>query len=288
MAEDRSVTPDEIAREARTGPRVLSPAEQAAIAFARDHRSAYGRRWRTRELEWTVVNADPLDSGNVSVTLTYRPVANFRGRPGEEVLVVAPNGEVVTRTRIHRLQEAFPWVLAVMALASVAAAAFFIPRILTQDSRGIDPLYVSGRILWMRVTEPRAVDAIQYTGADTSGEISNWAITPENEDTELVIITVTLINQQASQAVVVIDEEAAQLVTAERQTVKPIHTVERSKAIAEINPSYLDPRFLPLWNTVSIGSGEQIAGQMVFEVPKGSKFKEFRWQATDNMSARFR
>lgn len=288
MAEDRSSTPDDVAREARTGPLVSSPAEQAAIAFARDHRDAYGRRWRTRELQWTVVNADPLDSGNVSVTLTYRPVANFRGRPGEEVLVVAPNGEVVTRTRIHRLQEEFPWILAVMAVAAVVAAPILIWLILTQESRGIDPLYVSGRILWMRVTEPRVVDVIHYTGSDTSGEIVSWAITPENEDTELAIITVTLINQQTSRAVVVIDEEAAHLVIAERQTVKPLNTVGRSKSIEAIDPSYLDPRFLPLWNTVSIGSGEQVAGQMVFEVPRGSKFKEFRWQATDNMSARFR
>ncbi len=139
----------------------------------------------------------------------------------------------------------------------------------------------------MRVTEPRVVDAIHYTGAGTSGEIVNWAITPENENTQLVIITVTLINQQASQAVVVIDEEAAQLVTAEGQTLKPLNTVARSKSIEAIGASYLDPRFLPLWNTVSIGSGEQIVGQMVFEVPSGSKFKDFRWQATDNMSARF-
>jgi len=53
--------------------------------------------------------------------------------------------------------------------------------------------------------------------------------------------------------------------------------------VSTLNNNYNRPGFVPLWQSKSIAAGEQLTGMLVFEVPKGSTFKEFDWNATDNM-----
>lgn len=287
MAQNPPATPEEVESAASAEGSSLSAAEQIAIAHAQDHKEAYGRKWRKKDLTWTVINAEPLDDGGVRVRLTYRPAGGFKGRSGEEYMTVAPNREVTGRTQVHSPQESFPWLLAAISLASVVAAAVLVPLILTEEQRSIDPLYVAGRILWMRISEPNTVAAVQYTNVSTSGDVLSWEIAPEKPNTELAVVKVTLFNQQTNQAVVVIDEEAARLVTEGGRSVKPLNSVQRSHVVSEIDPAIQRPGFAPLWETKTIRSGERLTGMLVFEVPRGAKFKEFRWRASDSMVVRF-
>jgi hypothetical protein len=269
-------------------PPPLSPQEQAAIAFARENREPYGKRWRRKEMQYTVIDADPRPEGNMLVTVTYRPAGTFKGRPGEETITVAPNGEIVERVQVQSPQEVFPWALAVITLASFIAAPILIWLIWTSDTRGIDPLYVSGRILWIRLeNEPTLVPAIHYQNPATDGRLINWSVTPEDSSNVLAMVKVTLTNQLTSQARVLIDEESAKLLSTAGVLYSPTNIVTASKQIGSLDSALIQRGFVGLWRTVTINAGESLIGWMVFEVPPGTDFREFRWEASDTVNIRF-
>lgn len=262
----------------------LTPAEEAALAHARSDRQPYGR-WKKRELEYAVAGSEH-DGAVTRVRITYRPATGFRGRPGEEVIQVGPAGEIVAREQLHQPQEAFPWVLAAFAGLSAIVAAAMITLIIIDPETG-DPLYVPGRILWMRVTEPAIVPEVHFQNLDITGNLSSFAISPSTTDARLAVVQVTLINQQSNEVVVVIDEKAASLLTEGGDTIRPIDSVLRSVPMESLDPRLTYTGFVPLWTTVNLRSGEQVTGMLVFEVPPGARFKEFRWDASDSMIVRF-
>ena len=286
--QDSAARPSRSRGEAKPPPAPpLTPQEEAAIAFARDNRDSYPKRYRNKELQFSVVNAEPRDDGNMLVRLIYRPSGNFSGRPGEELILIAPNADVIERTQIHAPRENFPWVLGITAVAVLLAAPILIWLVLTQDDRNVDPLYVAGRILYMRLVEPELVPAIHYQNPDTAGNLTNWEILPQNPDNVLAIVKTTLINDKTAHAVVVIDENAAILMTDDGRSFRPINILTESKPITTIDNSLLQSTFVGLWNTVSIRKKENVIGWMVFEVPRGSEFREFRWTASDTITVRF-
>lgn len=265
----------------------LTPQEEAAVAFARDNRDVYPKRWRKKDLQFSVVNAEPRDDGNMLVRLTYRPSGSFAGRLGEETILIAPNANVLERIQVHAPRESFPWVLGVMALVAVIAAPILIWLIVTEEERNIDPLYVAGRVLWIQLEEPKIVPAIHYQNPDTEGNLTNWEIRPDNPDNVLAMIKTTLINQKTARAIVVIDENAAILQTEDGRSFRPLNIVTQSKPIATIDRSLRQSPFIGLWRTVDVNKNENLSGWMIFEVPRGSKFREFRWTASDSITVRF-
>jgi hypothetical protein len=262
----------------------LTPAEEAALARARTDKQPYGR-WKKKDLEYGVAGSEHVGD-TTRVRITYRPASGFRGRPGEEVIQIGAGGEVIAREQLHPPQEAFPWVLTAIAALSVIAAAAIVPLIIFNPVKG-DPLYVPGRILWMRVTEPAVVPAVHFQNLDISGNQTSFAISPSATGARLAVIQVTLINQQSHEVVVVVDEKAASMLTSADENLRPIDTVKRSIAVESLDPRLVYTGFVPLWTTVNISAGEQVTGMLVFEVPPGTKFKEFRWDATDSMIVRF-
>ncbi|MBM3959574.1 MAG: hypothetical protein FJ314_07370 [SAR202 cluster bacterium] len=267
----------------RAEPR-YTPPELAALEHARADRKPYGR-WAKRNLEFSVAGSEHAGEV-VRVRVTYRPAGNFRGRPGEEVVSVRSDGSFVEREVVHRPQESFPWVLAVLAAVSAIAAIVLIPLIII-DPRPGDPLYVSGRFLWMRVSNPLIAPAVHFQNQDISGSLSNFAISQPDASTQLAVIQVTLINQQSAEVVVVVDGKAAEVTTVNGLTVFPINTVERSANVQSLDARFVYQGFIPLWDTVTLPSGQQVTGMMVFELPTGDRVKEFRWVATDSMIVRY-
>ena len=268
-------------------PPPLSPQEQAAISYARDNREAYPKRWRKKDIQYTVVNAETQTDGNMLVTMTYRPSGTFKGRPGEETLLMSASGGLVERVQIGSPQEAYPWVLTGITVVSVISAFVLGYLIITDEGRNINPLYVAGRVLWIEVEKPFLVPAIHYQNPSTTGELLNWEIAPENPDNVLAMIKVTLINQQTAQARVIIDELSARLLSTSGNNYRPTNVVSGSKSIASINNGLRQDGFVGLWRPQTINSGENLIGWMVFEVPPGTDFQEFRWEASDLITIRF-
>lgn len=272
-----------------------SPAEAArasfplqvekALAYAADNKYAYGPGLGKTELSWEVVSAEERAKQLVRVTLRFRPAKSFQGRWGEEYVDVAPDGGVAARRVVRVPRETAPWVLIALAAMSVAAAAALIPFILFYE--GGDPHYVAGRTLYMRTDEPKLMPLVLFTGPDSTGVNHHWAIKTEGSGTELAVLKVTLINAQSNAVTVIIDENAAELRTGDDQAHKPLDLVKRTYQTETTDPRTSIAGFIPLWTTVTLDASKQVEGYMVFEVPAGSTFTEFRWNATDSAIVRF-
>jgi hypothetical protein len=150
-----------------------------------------------------------------------------------------------------------------------------------------DPLYVAGRTLWIRAERPISQQFIVYSGADLSGTIHTWAMKPDDEENNvLAYIEVTLINQTSGTVNLVIDESAATLMDGNRSSYEPVNTIDRTYS-AEDSPTFNVPEFIPMWGTLKLSVGEQVTGMLVFEIPRGSTFKEMRWKASDSAVIRY-
>jgi hypothetical protein len=260
---------------------------QAALAYAAENKYEYGPRFRNAELDWTIVSAEPMSNDIVRVRIEFTLQSGFRGNPGVEYMDVDAGGTVLARRQVSIPRESKPVVLMGITAFSVIIAVVLISLMTVFKSEGGDPLYVAGRTLWIRAEIPKAQDFIVYQGADVEGTVYNWAMKPVDEvNNELAYILVTLINQTSGTVNMVIDEEAAILLDGDRKSHNPINTIT-SAYTAELAPQYNVPGFVPMWGTVKLNEGEQVAGMLVYEVPKGSSFKELRWAASDSATIKY-
>lgn len=273
------MTPPDVAQAAY-------PSEvESALRYVGGNKYAYGPKLRDAEIAWEVTGATALPKGIVRVEIAFRPAKSFRGRTGAEVVDIGPDKSVAARRVLSAPRENLPWVLIAIAVLSLAAAGALIPWTLLHEEG--DPLYVSGRTLWVRTGEPKSGPHIIYEAPATDGNTYRWAMTPQGTGTELAYIHVTLINAQSQAIRVIIDEASSELRTGDDIARRPVNPLARAFQTETLDPRNTVPGFLPLWNPVTINEGEQIEGYMVFEVPAGSTFKEFNWRATDSATVRF-
>lgn len=260
---------------------------RAALEYAAENKYEYGPRLRDAELTWDVVSAETMANDIVRVRLEYSPTTSFRGDPGVEYMDVDAGGAILARRQVRVPRENKPLMLMGITAFSVVLAVVFISLMTVFKSEGGDPLYVAGRTLWIRAERPKAQEFILYTGADSTGTVSTWAMSPENvENNDLVYIKVTLINQTSGTVSLVIDEDAATLLDGNRTSYKPLDTINRAYR-AENVARYNVAGFIPMWGSIKLNKDEEVTGMLVFELPKGSSFDELRWRASDSATIRY-
>lgn len=278
--------PDELAGDAAWK---NFPAQvEAAINYAGANKYDYGPKFRNLELEYTVTSAVPVTDNITRVVLSSKPTTKFRGDSGSEYLDVDLNGDILARRQIRIAKESMPWILMGIATLSLIAAVVLVPVILLVQDDG-DPLFVAGRTLWFRATEPKIQPYVTYDAIDHQDVLRKWIIVPESSDTTIAWVNITLINQTSGAVSLSIDTDAVTLTTEGGLAVRPLDIFVDAKVPAE--GEVVNPRFnvleLPLWGSVVLESGTQISGFMSFEVPVGSKFSALRWSATDTANIRY-
>ena len=260
---------------------------RAALEYAAANQYEYGPRLHDVELTWDVVSAEPMANAIVRVRLEYSPTTSFRGDPGIEYMDVDPGGAILARRQIRVPKENRPVVLMRITTFSVILAVVLISLMTVFKPDAGDPLYVAGRTLWIRAERPQAQQYILYAGADNLGNVSTWAMEPDNiDENNLVYIKVTLINQTSGTVSLVIDEKAATLLDGNRTNYKPLNTITAAFK-AEENAQYDVEGFIPMWGSLELNKGEEVTGMMVFELPKGSSYSELRWNASDSAIIRY-
>jgi hypothetical protein len=251
------------------------------LDYAAANKYEYGPRLRDAEINWNVISAEPMSNDIVRVRLEYSLVTGFRGEPGVEYMDIDAGGAVLARRQISTPKENKPVMLMGVTALSVVLAVVLISLMTVFKSDGADPLYVAGRTLWIRAEVPESQQFIVYTGADIQGNQYTWAMKPDDEENnELVYVKVTLINQTSGTVNLVIDENAASLLDGNRKTYAPVNAIARAYT-AVSTPEFNVPGFIPMWGSMKLNEGEQVIGMLVYELPRGSKFTEFRWAATD-------
>jgi hypothetical protein len=259
----------------------------AALEYARANKYEYGPRLRNADLTWNVVSAERMAGDIVRVRLEFMQVSGFRGDPGSEYMDIDAGGAVLARRQLSIPKENKPFVLMGITAFSVILAVVVISLMTVVKSEVGDPLYVAGRTLYIRAEEPKQQQFISYQGVDTMGTVYNWAMKPEDEaNNELVYVKVTLNNETSGTVNLIVDETSSTLMDGNRVRYDPVDTISRAYT-SEPAPRYTVPEFVPIWGTVKLNSGEQVTGMMVFDMPRGSSFSEFRWAASDSVTIRY-
>jgi hypothetical protein len=260
---------------------------RAALDYAAENKYAYGPRFRNSEIKWNVISVEPMSNNIARVRVEFVPASGFRGDPGVEYMDVDAGGAVLARRQISIPKESSPVMLAGITAFSVVLAVVLISLMTVFKPESGDPLYVAGRTLWIRAEEPRGQDFIVYNGADAEGAVRTWAMKPVDEaNNELVYVKITLINQTSGTVNLVIDEKAVTLLDGNRKTFTPVNTINTAYA-AESTKEYNVPGFVPMWGSLTLNESEQVAGMMVFEMPRNSSFTEIRWTATDSATIKY-
>jgi len=260
---------------------------QAALDYAEENAYEYGPALRYKKIAWDVISAESMVDDIVRVRIEFAPVSGFRGDPGVEYMDVDSDRAILARRQISIPKENKPVVLMGITAFSVVLAVVLISLMTVFKSEGGDPLYVAGRTLWIRSEVPVSQKIISYVGNDVDGTAYTWEMRPVDEvNNELVFVKITLINQVSGSINLVLDEDAATLLDADRKSYHPLNTIELA-AIANASPEFNVPGFVPLWGTLVLNTGQQVAGMLVFELPRDSSFDELRWNASDSAVIRY-
>jgi len=151
--------------------------------------------------------------------------------------------------------------------------------------------YYKGRVLHLNLVTLERTPELLYVHGN-----KHFRIRPSEEGLELVLLRVKVENHTATSAIINIDSKAAEMRDFFRGKYFPINPNERQEEVdAPANPA--DERTLVfLWNPTfqdgtsqafELDKGNGIDGWMVFEAPKDTKFREFRWRAGDTLSIDF-
>ena len=180
--------------------------------------------------------------------------------------------------------------------------------------------YYKGRILHVSVADLDRTNELRWT---TSTRTPRQGVTdedfyrlrPESPDNELVLLRVKVENHTAVRAIVNIDQEAAQLRDFLQGRYYPIDVSQRAQdaGIPEsaddrcnvpVNPDDHTACVKFLWNPAyeetqpdgnvqvveraqELPNGTGLDGWLVFEVPKDTQFRSFRWASGDTVTIDF-
>ncbi len=118
------------------------------------------------------------------------------------------------------------------------------------------------------------------------GKVQHWRLTPSDPALQLVLVRVKLENHTATSVIVNVDGDAAELRDFASTVYPPVIVSQRVQETAE--PPGREGRSLVfVQGTMELKKDCGVDGWMVFEAPKGTKFREMRWRASDSLSIDF-
>ena len=167
-------------------------------------------------------------------------------------------------------------LLLIGAAASVILAVILIPMIIFKPWQSYDPLFVAGKMLYLRVSEPMIHDQITFSSNSQSGKLTTFRIKPKNPNNKLAMVNIELTNSSKSPVKILIDEKSTELISINQDVFSPLNSILDSKPI-ENNERIGVVQFTPLWGSFELFTREKVKGSMVFEVPKDIVFVQFSW-----------
>ena len=179
----------------------------------------------------------------------------------------------------------------------------------------------TGRSLTLRVLDIKRLPVLQYTNHYAGGRVGHHRVVPTQEGMELVLLRLQIANPNATNHLLNIDREAAELRDFGQGTYLPVaigiqgeswvqsgdtwdwtHSQDLQGPLVALpgadtpNPPKWDPRNV---RTIDVGAPESqgflvgefelpqgfsIDGWILFEAPRGTKFRHIRWQAGDTIT----
>ena len=207
------------------------------------------------------------------------------------------------------------WMGVLVLLAFLLASALAC----TSQSPNIGRFY-KGRILHISVAAMERTDELRWT---TSTRVPRqgatdedfYRLVPESPENELILVRVKVANHTATSAIVNVDRNAAQIRDFLQGRYYPIDVSERAEPTGvpesqsdrcnvPVNPDDHTACVKFLWNPLypeaqpdgttkwvqraqNLPKGTGLDGWLLFEVPKDTQIRSFRWSAGDTLNIDF-
>ncbi len=251
-----------------------------SIEYLTNNIYEYGPSLKNAKLSYVVTKIEAQSINILRIYFEFKDKKNINSKSGLEYIDIDDNDVIQVRRIINKPKENFPWPIFTLAIISIMIAAIFVSyRVYWMDRDG-DNLYLAGRSLWVKSDEPVNQEFITYIGNDENGNEQYWAISPINQENNLLFVKLSLINYGSGTVKIVIDDNASTLYDDKSIQYKPINPIERTYA-SERSDTYLVDGFIPLWGPIQLDPQEQVTGMLIFEIPESSIAEQLKWDAGD-------
>jgi hypothetical protein len=146
--------------------------------------------------------------------------------------------------------------------------------------------YYRGRTLDVSVVTIERATELRYSTIDPRQVVRHYLLTPREEGHELILMRLKVENHTATSAIVNVDERAAELRDFFQGKYFPIDVSSRVKEVPD-PPGKHGRSLVFITGPFELPMDTGLDGWMVFEAPKGTKFRELLWRAGDSLSIDF-
>ena len=255
-----------------------------SLDFILSNNYEYGPDFEDKEKEYAVSKINTRD--NISRIYFSFKIKGF-ATSGDEYVEIDSENNILTRrvTTFPKLNR--PRLLISITIISVLFAAISIPWILF-NSEDLDPLYKSGKVLWIKSSEPQYNQKINYDGPDAfTGELTNWEIDSTDQGRYLGLLKLQIINETANTITLNINDNAAEILASDGKTYFPSNSIDRAYEIPKLDNKYKVNDFIPLWGDITLVEGTQVIGYLVVDLPKDVTISRLRWIASDTVTINY-
>lgn len=255
-----------------------------SLNFIISNKYEYGPDFENKDKQYTVSKIE-TDNDISRIYFSYK-IQGF-SNSGEEYIEIDSENNVLTRrvTKFPKLNK--PKFLIALTIFSVLFAAILIPWLFL-NSDELDPLYKSGKVLWIKSGEPTYDLKINYDGPDVdTGKLTNWEIDSTDKGSYLGFIKLQIINETANTITLNIDTNAAELLASNGKTYFPTNSVSRAYEINKLDNNYKVNDFIPLWGDITLVEGTQVIGYLLVDLPKDVTVSRLRWIASDTVTINY-
>ena len=161
--------------------------------------------------------------------------------------------------------------------------------------------FFKGRTFHVSVASMDRLPELRYSVAQPDGGFAHLKIAPSDETMELVVLRVRVQNHTATSAVFTVDKEGVQLRDFDSTRYFPLDVGESAEEVTEPpGPKSESRKVLELKSdgtfdasrgfirgAIELQRGTGLDGWIVFEAPKDTRFRDFRWQAGDSVTIPF-
>ena len=146
-----------------------------------------------------------------------------------------------------------------------------------------DTIAVRGRSIEIHAERPVIIDKFSYSYND-EGDIGHRVVRPRASNRQLAAVLVTVVNRTSTVMPLLVDPDAAELGDRRGERIEALDPFER---FSEVEVADLEEdRFAPLlWGDIQLDRNFQVAGWVIFDVPKGLTLGTLWWNEVDEVVA---
>ena len=168
--------------------------------------------------------------------------------------------------------------LALIAIISVLSSVVITSLLIFNPFENYDPLYVSGKTLYIKSYEPLIVEEYRYLGLDNSQKLLS---APEGKS--LVILNIEITNAASSEIRMISNENSSEFISKDGFTYMPTDPSSISKDSMSNNKDLP----YPIWGSFTLNNMEMTEGFLLFVVKDTFKPDKFAWIASDRVLISF-